>query len=168
MDRSTALARLRANAEAGKPIIGAGAGTGLSAKAAEAGGEALLIIYNSGRYRMAGRATHAGQRRILRRLLDGTPAHREGDRRPGRRVRRPAALRPPTGTSERNPARSSEAATAPVLGGGDGRRHRLRECPTAAKALSQLAFLAVSLAIPAGQSGRESIRIPLGVPNSRR
>jgi len=60
MDRSTALARLRANAEAGKPIIGAGAGTGLSAKAAEAGGVDLLIIYNSGRYRMAGRGSLAG------------------------------------------------------------------------------------------------------------
>jgi predicted TIM-barrel enzyme len=60
MDRSTALARLRANAAAGKPIIGAGAGTGLSAKAAEAGGVDLLIIYNSGRYRMAGRGSLAG------------------------------------------------------------------------------------------------------------
>ena len=60
MDRSTALSRLRANATDGRPIIGAGAGTGLSAKAAEAGGVDLLIIYNSGRYRMAGRGSLAG------------------------------------------------------------------------------------------------------------
>ncbi|TCP45122.1 putative TIM-barrel enzyme [Tamaricihabitans halophyticus] len=60
MDRETALGRLRAAAAAGQPIIGAGAGTGLSAKAAEAGGVDLLIIYNSGRYRMAGRGSLAG------------------------------------------------------------------------------------------------------------
>ncbi|MEU6408731.1 phosphoenolpyruvate hydrolase family protein [Microbispora sp. NPDC046933] len=60
MNRETALERLRATAEAGRPIIGAGAGTGLSAKAAEAGGVDLLIIYNSGRYRMAGRGSLAG------------------------------------------------------------------------------------------------------------
>jgi predicted TIM-barrel enzyme len=45
---------------AGRPIIGAGAGTGLSAKCAEAGGADLIIIYNSGRYRMAGRGSLAG------------------------------------------------------------------------------------------------------------
>lgn len=60
MDRSSALAGLRKTAAAGRPIIGAGAGTGLSAKAAEAGGVDLLIIYNSGRYRMAGRGSLAG------------------------------------------------------------------------------------------------------------
>jgi predicted TIM-barrel enzyme len=60
MDRTTALSRLKAGVAAGKPIIGAGAGTGLSAKAAEAGGVDLLIIYNSGRYRMAGRGSLAG------------------------------------------------------------------------------------------------------------
>jgi predicted TIM-barrel enzyme len=60
MDRSTALARLRATVAAGFPIIGGGAGTGLSAKSAEAGGVDLLIIYNSGRYRMAGRGSLAG------------------------------------------------------------------------------------------------------------
>jgi len=58
--RQEALARLRAQVEAGKPIIGAGAGTGLSAKCAEAGGGDLIIIYNSGRYRMAGRGSLAG------------------------------------------------------------------------------------------------------------
>ncbi|MBR7672548.1 phosphoenolpyruvate hydrolase family protein [Streptomyces daliensis] len=60
MDRTEALARLRAQADAGRPVIGAGAGTGLSAKCAEAGGADLLIIYNSGRYRMAGRGSLAG------------------------------------------------------------------------------------------------------------
>ncbi|WP_405393781.1 phosphoenolpyruvate hydrolase family protein [Microbispora hainanensis] len=60
MNRETALERLRATVRAGRPIIGAGAGTGLSAKAAEAGGADLLIIYNSGRYRMAGRGSLAG------------------------------------------------------------------------------------------------------------
>ncbi len=60
MDGATARARLLETAAAGRPIIGAGAGTGLSAKAAEAGGVDLLIIYNSGRYRMAGRGSLAG------------------------------------------------------------------------------------------------------------
>jgi predicted TIM-barrel enzyme len=60
MTRDEALARLQAQVEAGKPIIGAGAGTGLSAKCAEAGGGDLIIIYNSGRYRMAGRGSLAG------------------------------------------------------------------------------------------------------------
>ena len=60
MTRDAALARLRAEAEAGRPIIGAGAGTGLSAKLAEAGGADLIIIYNSGRYRMGGRGSLAG------------------------------------------------------------------------------------------------------------
>src|SRR4051812_49652047 len=60
MTRAEALARLRAQVATGKPIIGAGAGTGLSAKLAEAGGADLIIIYNSGRYRMAGRGSLAG------------------------------------------------------------------------------------------------------------
>ena len=60
MTRQEALARLRAQIEARKPIIGAGAGTGLSAKCAEAGGTDLIIIYNSGRYRMAGRGSLSG------------------------------------------------------------------------------------------------------------
>ncbi|GAA3283434.1 phosphoenolpyruvate hydrolase family protein [Dactylosporangium vinaceum] len=60
MDRTTALARLRATVAAGRPVIGAGAGTGISAKAAEAGGADLIIIYNSGRYRMAGRGSLSG------------------------------------------------------------------------------------------------------------
>jgi predicted TIM-barrel enzyme len=52
--------RLRTNIEAGIPIVGAGAGTGISAKMAEAGGADMAIIYNSGRYRMAGRGSLAG------------------------------------------------------------------------------------------------------------
>jgi predicted TIM-barrel enzyme len=53
-------ARLLAQVAAGKPIVGCGAGTGISAKLAEAGGADLIIIYNSGRYRMAGRGSLAG------------------------------------------------------------------------------------------------------------
>ena len=60
MRRDEALARLRAQVTARRPIIGAGAGTGLSAKLAEAGGADLIIIYNSGRYRMGGRGSLAG------------------------------------------------------------------------------------------------------------
>jgi len=60
MNRQEALARLRREVEVGRPIIGAGAGTGLSAKCPEAGGGDLIIIYNSGRYRMAGRGSLAG------------------------------------------------------------------------------------------------------------
>ncbi len=60
MTRQEALARLRQQVTKRAPIIGAGAGTGLSAKCAEAGGADLIIIYNSGRYRMAGRGSLAG------------------------------------------------------------------------------------------------------------
>jgi predicted TIM-barrel enzyme len=60
MGREEILAGLRANIEAGRPVIGAGAGTGLSAKSAEAGGVDLIVIYNSGRFRMAGRGSLAG------------------------------------------------------------------------------------------------------------
>jgi predicted TIM-barrel enzyme len=59
--RAQALARIRSTIASGRPVIGAGAGTGLSAKAAAAGGIDLLIVYNSGRYRMAGRGSLAGQ-----------------------------------------------------------------------------------------------------------
>ena len=58
--RDEALSRLRNNIANGIPIIGAGAGTGISAKFAERGGVDLIIIYNSGRYRMAGRGSLAG------------------------------------------------------------------------------------------------------------
>ncbi|MBZ0282263.1 MAG: phosphoenolpyruvate hydrolase family protein [Anaerolineae bacterium] len=58
--RSEILRRLHEQRSAGKPIIGTGAGTGISAKFEEAGGTDLIIIYNSGRYRMAGRGSLAG------------------------------------------------------------------------------------------------------------
>lgn len=58
--RDESLRRLRAQVTAGMAIIGAGAGTGISAKFAERGGVDLIIIYNSGRYRMAGRGSLAG------------------------------------------------------------------------------------------------------------
>jgi predicted TIM-barrel enzyme len=58
--REQVLARLRKNIDAGVPIIGAGAGTGISAKFEEAGGVDLIVIYNSGRFRMAGRGSLAG------------------------------------------------------------------------------------------------------------
>jgi predicted TIM-barrel enzyme len=58
--RAESLARLRETVENGDPVIGAGAGTGISAKFAERGGVDLLIIYNSGRYRMNGRGSLAG------------------------------------------------------------------------------------------------------------
>jgi predicted TIM-barrel enzyme len=58
--REQCLQRLRAQVAAGRPIIGGGAGTGITARCAEAGGIDLIIIYNSGRYRMAGRGSLAG------------------------------------------------------------------------------------------------------------
>src|SRR5688572_9703553 len=58
--RDESLRRLRARVAAGEPIIGAGAGTGISAKFSERGGVDLIIIYNSGRFRMAGRGSLSG------------------------------------------------------------------------------------------------------------
>lgn len=58
--RTAILQRLRQKLAAGLPIIGGGAGTGISAKCEEAGGIDLIVIYNSGRYRMAGRGSLAG------------------------------------------------------------------------------------------------------------
>src|SRR5712692_9680235 len=58
--REQCLKRLRAQVAAGKPIVGGGAGTGISAKCAETGGIDLIIIYNSGRFRMAGRGSLSG------------------------------------------------------------------------------------------------------------
>lgn len=60
MNRQEILAGLRQVVASGRPIIGGGAGTGISAKCAELGGIDLLIIYNSGRFRMAGRGSLAG------------------------------------------------------------------------------------------------------------
>ncbi|MPM81045.1 hypothetical protein SDC9_128097 [bioreactor metagenome] len=58
--RNEILTNIRGQAAKGLPVIGAGAGTGISAKSAEAGGVDLIVIYNSGRYRMAGRGSLAG------------------------------------------------------------------------------------------------------------
>jgi len=60
IERQEILTRLNAKISNGKPILGGGAGTGLSAKCEEAGGIDLMVIYNSGRYRMAGRGSIAG------------------------------------------------------------------------------------------------------------
>jgi len=60
IERQTILAKLQAMKRARIPIVGGGAGTGLSAKCEEAGGIDLIVIYNSGRYRMAGRGSLAG------------------------------------------------------------------------------------------------------------
>lgn len=59
-DKKSLLKRFRAMVKAGEPIVGGGAGTGLSAKCEEAGGIDLIVIYNSGRYRMAGRGSLSG------------------------------------------------------------------------------------------------------------
>ena len=60
MKRVEIVARLREQVSRRVPIVGSGAGTGISAKCAEAGGADLIVIYNSGRYRMAGRGSIAG------------------------------------------------------------------------------------------------------------
>ena len=60
IERGEILTRLRSQIEKKIPIIGAGAGTGISAKFCEQGGVDLIIIYNSGRFRMAGRGSLAG------------------------------------------------------------------------------------------------------------
>jgi predicted TIM-barrel enzyme len=59
-ERKALIEKFHAMAERGEPIVGGGAGTGLSAKCEEAGGADLIVIYNSGRYRMAGRGSLAG------------------------------------------------------------------------------------------------------------
>ena len=58
--RQDILKKFRETIRRGEPIVGGGAGTGLSAKCEEAGGIDLIVIYNSGRYRMAGRGSLAG------------------------------------------------------------------------------------------------------------
>ncbi|WP_248793028.1 phosphoenolpyruvate hydrolase family protein, partial [Escherichia coli] len=60
LSRAALMARFREMVERRIPIVGGGAGTGLSAKCEEAGGIDLIVIYNSGRYRMAGRGSLAG------------------------------------------------------------------------------------------------------------
>src|SRR6476620_950152 len=60
ISRKAILEKFRGMIARGEPIVGGGAGTGLSAKCEEAGGIDLIVIYNSGRYRMAGRGSLAG------------------------------------------------------------------------------------------------------------
>src|SRR5215468_6814363 len=60
IERAALMERFRDMIRRGQPIVGGGAGTGLSAKCEEAGGIDLIVIYNSGRYRMAGRGSTAG------------------------------------------------------------------------------------------------------------
>src|SRR5438552_2397280 len=60
LSRTDIIHKLRAKVARGQPIVGGGAGTGLSAKCEEAGGIDLIVIYNSGRFRMAGRGSLAG------------------------------------------------------------------------------------------------------------
>src|SRR5947208_533521 len=60
LSRTAILKRLQGKIKEGRPIIGGGAGTGISAKCEEAGGIDLIVIYNSGRYRMAGRGSMSG------------------------------------------------------------------------------------------------------------
>src|SRR5262245_45939560 len=59
--RHDILQKLRAKVAAGRPIVGGGAGTGISAKVSESGGLDMLVIYNLGRFRMAGRGSLAGR-----------------------------------------------------------------------------------------------------------
>ena len=70
LERKAILGKLQAMKDARRPIIGGGAGTGLSAKCEEAGGIDLIVIYNSGRYRMAGRGSLAGMHRLWQRQRD--------------------------------------------------------------------------------------------------
>lgn len=60
LTRKEILKKFKANVKSGKILVGVGAGTGITAKSSEAGGADMLIIYNSGRYRMAGRGSLAG------------------------------------------------------------------------------------------------------------
>ena len=66
-DREQILHALRTKIADGRPVIGGGAGTGLSAKCAEAAGLDFIVVYNSGRYRMAGHSSMAGRMRLCTR-----------------------------------------------------------------------------------------------------
>ena len=60
MSRKEILEKFKKEVDAGKILVGVGAGTGITAKSSEAGGADMLIIYNSGRFRMAGRGSLSG------------------------------------------------------------------------------------------------------------
>ena len=91
--RQGILKRFREQIARGEPIIGGGAGTGLSAMSEEAGGIDLLIVYNSGRYRMAGRGSSAGllaygnANQIVKEMAYEVLPGREADAGPRRRQR---------------------------------------------------------------------------------
>ena len=95
-DRADLLDKFRAMIARGEPIVGGGAGTGLSAKCEEAGGIDLIVIYNSGRYRMAGRGSLAGLLRLWR------------------RQRRSSSTWPPRCCRSSSTRRCSPASTAPT------------------------------------------------------
>ena len=140
MTGDEARAKLRATLDGGGVIIGAGAGTGLSAKCAEQGGTDLIIIYNSGRYRMAGRGSLGGPDALRRRQRDRDGDGRRGaaDRarhaRAGRRVRHrpvPADAELPARRGRRRLRRRAElphrrADRRHVPGQPRGDRHGLR------------------------------------------
>ena len=97
-ERAALVEKFRAMVARGEPIIGGGAGTGLSAKCQEAGGIDLIVIYNSGRYRMAGRGSLAG-------LM------------PMAMPTRSSSTWPPRCCPSSSTRRSSPASTAPIPSG---------------------------------------------------
>src|SRR4051812_6248913 len=114
--RAAILQRLRAKVAKGQPIVGGGAGTGISAKCEEAGGADLIVIYNSGRFRMAGRGSLAGlmpygnaNQSLVERARGGVAAVRHTPARAARVARGAHALR------ERQSDRRGDGA-----GGADG------------------------------------------------
>ena len=128
--RQGILKRFREQIARGEPIIGGGAGTGLSAVSEEAGGIDLLIVYNSGRYRMAGRGSSAGLLAVRQRQPDrqgdglrgppGREAHAGARRRQRHRsVHHPEAL--PRGAARAGLRRHPELP--------DGRALRRRHAP---------------------------------------
>ena len=98
-ERSDLLKKFQQMKKNGEAIIGGGAGTGLSAKCEEAGGIDLIVIYNSGRYRMAGRGSLSGllaygnANEIVMEMASGSPADGAEHTRPGRRERDGSLLR---------------------------------------------------------------------------
>ena len=110
-ERSALMEKFRAMAARGEPIVGGGAGTGLSAKCEEAGGVDLIVIYNSGRYRMAGRGSLAGllaygdANAIVVDMARGGAAGRQAHARARRRQRHRSV--PPDGRLPRSRSRRS-------------------------------------------------------------
>ena len=126
--RRGAGAAARARSREGRPVIGAGAGTGLSAKCAQDGGADLIIIYNSGRYRMAGRGSLAGMMPygdanaiVMDMAREVLPVARD-TRGAGRRVRHRSRSASCRTSSRRSSAPASPACrTSPPSGSSTGR-----------------------------------------------